>query len=195
MLTYTKDTSPAAWLFESGASVEHLALYGPAAFQEYARLRYIPDPTGPGLAGADVQLPDDHPTEIEQARRVLRALGAHTRTPDRCFFCLWEGYGEGYVDLALTRGPLVITAGRRHVLYTGVLDEVENWEAQFGEGGPCPPPAYVWPADHRWCFTSDVDPHWAGIGADTAAIEALTARTDVDVVRCSPADPVPYYEG
>lgn len=46
-----------------------------------------------------------------------------------------------------------------------------------------PPPTFVWPADHRWCYSSDVDPRWAGIGASAAAIEPLTRRSDVDVVR------------
>jgi hypothetical protein len=79
---------------------------------------------------------------------------------------------------------------REYALFTGDLGEINQWEKDFGDGRPCPPPAFVWPADHAWCFSSDVDPHWAGIGATSGAIEALTARTDVDVVPASP-DRVP----
>ncbi len=139
-------------------------------------------------------MPDDHATDIEQARTALRVLAGHTRSPDRCFFCVWEGYSGSFIDPVLTRGPLVALPHRRYVLFTGALDEIANWEAHFGGGQPCAPPAFVWPADHRWCFASDVDPHWAGIGADDAAIQSLTARTDLDVVRASPAQTTPRYE-
>ena len=49
-----------------------------------------------------------------------------------------------------------------------------------------PDPAFVWPADHAWCLANDVDPHWAGIGADASAIDDLVADPRLDVV---PADP------
>jgi hypothetical protein len=51
----------------------------------------------------------------------------------------------------------------------------------------------VWPADRRWCFTSDVDPHWAGIGAPGAAIDALTVAPTFDVVPADPAGAQPFY--
>jgi len=46
--------------------------------------------------------------------------------------------------------------------------------------------AFVWPADHRWCFASDVDPHWAGIGAEQVAIDRLVGDPGLDVVRVQP---------
>ncbi|PZS04605.1 MAG: hypothetical protein DLM56_05585 [Pseudonocardiales bacterium] len=86
----------------------------------------------------------------------------------------------------MTRGPLVVLPHRQYVLFAGDLGAIEQWEQKFGGGGFYPPPAFAWPADHRWCFTSDVDSHWAGIGASAGAIESLTTRTDVDIVRASP---------
>jgi hypothetical protein len=55
------------------------------------------------------------------------------------------------------------------------------------------PPALVWPADHAWCFVSDVDPHWAGIGASATAVEQLLADPVLDVVRADPDLPQPSY--
>ena len=54
-------------------------------------------------------------------------------------------------------------------------------------------PAFVWPADHAWCFVSDVDPHWAGIGADRGVIDRLVANTRFDVVRADPEERQPTY--
>jgi hypothetical protein len=51
----------------------------------------------------------------------------------------------------------------------------------------------VWPADRTWCVAKDVDPHWAGIGADDDAIEPLLADPALDVVRADPTQPQPRY--
>ena len=52
-------------------------------------------------------------------------------------------------------------------------------------------PAFVWPADHRWCFARNVDPHWAGIGAEQAAIDILLNAAELDVVPAQPTEPQP----
>jgi hypothetical protein len=55
------------------------------------------------------------------------------------------------------------------------------------------PPAFAWPADHSWCFARDVDPHWAGIGAEKAAIDTLLNTPELDVVPAQPTEPQPTY--
>lgn len=188
-LRRVEDVSAADWLVDSDADPLRLVTFGPAEFEAYGRLRYIPDPDEPGLSEADVVLPGDHPSDIAQARTVLRALAGHTRAAERCFYCVWDGYAGTFLDSELVRGPLVVLPHRRYVLFAGGLDDIGRWEEEFSGGEPCPPPALVWPADHEWCFASDVDPHWAGIGASARAIESLITRTDVDVVRASPDRP------
>jgi hypothetical protein len=92
------------------------------------------------------------------------------------------------------RGPLVDVPHRRYVLLRGPLDAIEAWETELGSGHPIAPPAFVWPADRRWCFTSDVDPHWAGIGAEQRAVDALVAAPHLDVVPAHPAATPPRYD-
>jgi hypothetical protein len=179
-----EDLSAAGWLSGTNADPLRLITFGPAAFEAYGRLRYIPDPDESGLFEADVLLPDDHPSGIEQARIVLKALAEQTRSAVQCFYCVWPGYST--MDPGLARGPLVELPHRQYALFAGKIGEIDQWERDFGDGEACPPPAFVWPADHRWCFASDVDPHWAGIGASAEAIAALIGRTDVDVVGASP---------
>ena len=56
-----------------------------------------------------------------------------------------------------------------------------------------PDPAFIWPADHAWCIANDVDPHWAGVGADGSAIDELLADSRLDVVPADRSQDQPYY--
>jgi hypothetical protein len=192
-LTYCADTSAATWIAQSQTPPEQLIFFGPAGYNAYARLRFIPDPRRPGQAEADVTIPDDHPCEISQARRVLHLLSRFTATPQQCYFCLWEGYSDIALPAWVRRGALVAMPHRRYALLHGSLADIDGWERDLDVDGPCPPPAFAWPADRSWCFASDVDPHWAGIGAGRVAIDALVHDPDIDVVPARPTEVPPAY--
>ncbi|WP_435084711.1 hypothetical protein [Gordonia hongkongensis] len=86
---------------------------------------------------------------------------------------------------------------RDYHLYSGSVSDLEKWEEPWTPETPAlfeNPPAFVWPADHAWCLASDTDPHWAGIGSDTATIRALTTRDDVDVVVTDRYARQPFYD-
>jgi hypothetical protein len=191
-LEHSEDVSAADWLSESAASPERLVRFGPATFPAYARLRYLPDPVRAGMTEADALVPFDHPADVVAARAALTALARYSRSTDSCYICLWEGYGGMLRVPELVRGPLVTLPHRRYVLFTATLDELEHWTNLFDSTFNSPP-AFVWPADHRWCFASDVDPHWAGIGADRDAIDQLVADPSVDVVPADPDEEQPTY--
>lgn len=187
------DTTAADWLTRSGTPDMQLITFGPAGFEAYARLRFIPDPSRPGQQEADVEVPEDHPSDLDQSRRALHLLASFTSTPQECYFCLWEGYSDAPLPPRARRGPLVELPHRRFALFRGPLHDIDSWAAELGGGHPIAPPAFVWPADHRWCFTADVDPHWAGIGADRAAVDALLAHPRLDVVPADPAEHQPEF--
>lgn len=184
------DVRPADWLVRDTGPA--LVTLGPSGFEAYARLRYIPDPAHLRQAETDVDLSDDHPTDVEQATRALRRLAPFTTTPDDLFFCVWDGW-PGIDGLARGRGPWVVTPIRRFVLLRGALGDAPGTDALLGVDGF--PPAFAWPADRSWCFTSDVDPHWAGIGASQSAIDALLRADDIDAVAAQPGESPPYYRG
>jgi hypothetical protein len=181
-LRHCTDTSAADWLVNSGTPPEQLITFGPARFESYARLRFIPDPTHPGQQEHEADVPDDHPLDELQATRALGILAAFTDTPEECYFCFWEGMAGDFLSSDVLQGPMVAVPHRRYALFKGELGN-ELTEV----------PAFVWPADHRWCFTSDVDPHWAGIGAERAAIDALLADPELDVVAARPDETPPAY--
>ncbi|WP_205650230.1 hypothetical protein [Actinoplanes solisilvae] len=192
-MEFVADNTATDWLLRSRTPDMRLITFGPAGFEAYARLRFIRDPLRPGEQEADVHLPEDHPSEIDQSRRALHLLAAFTSTPLDCYFCLWEGYSDTPLPAEARDGPLVELPHRRFALFRGPLRDIDTWEADFGGGHPVAPPAFVWPADRSWCFTADVDPHWAGIGAGRDAVDALVAAPGLDVVPADPSEPQPAY--
>jgi hypothetical protein len=92
-LSWCSDLSPAAWLVSSDLPWDRLVTFGPGGFESYARLRFLPDPTGPGQSENDAVFGENHPSDNDQLRRLVRQLVAHTTTPDELYFCLWDGWG------------------------------------------------------------------------------------------------------
>lgn len=235
-LTPCSDPSAANWIAASGQSWDRLAAFGPSGFAAYARLRFLPDPAFEGQSENDVDLAEDAPSETAQLRVVLGVLARHTRTPDDCYFCLWDGWGwtveggdsawtlsrekpstttEPMLTWAPSPGAMparryrsndprsaphaakVAIPNRAYFLFHGSVSDLGDWgAAEKGPGGSTigmPDPAFVWPADHAWCVANDVDPHWAGIGADIAAIDRLVADPRLDVVPADPNEKQPSY--
>lgn len=234
-LTPCSDLAAADWITASDQPWQQLIGFGPPGFPAYARLRFLPDPAHEGQSENDVELDDDAPLQTVQLRAVLQALTRHTRTPDNCYFCLWDGWGwtvhggDGAWTLDPERdttpaelllssapppgsmpglqdrsgdppsspdAPKVVIPNRAYFLFHGTVSELGDWEAartRPDQHQGMPDPAFIWPADHAWCVANDVDPHWAGIGADTAAIDQLLADPLLDVVPANPRENQPCY--
>ncbi|MBB4687396.1 hypothetical protein [Amycolatopsis jiangsuensis] len=189
-IQYQPDISPAEWLVRADTPEFQKIAFGPGGYGAYARLRFIPDPVRDGQHETDVRVPEGHASEIEQARRALRVLGRFTSASDECYFCVWEGYSDVRLPPEAREGGVVLPY-RRDALFRGSLSDLDGWEDVFNGGHP---PAFVWPGDRRWCFASDVDPHWAGIGGAAEAMEALLGEPGIDVVRARPDETQPYYQ-
>lgn len=193
LLTPATDPAAAGWITGSTTPFTQLITFGPAGFDAYARLRFIPDPLEPGQDEAQVDLPADHLHDLVQTQLALHRLADFTESASVCFFLVWEGYSDVDLPSQVTEESLVVLPHRRYALFQGPLVGIDAFANQLGSGKSIAPPAFVWPADRRWCFTSDVDPHWAGIGASTTAIDALVSDPSLDVVQASPAESQPLY--
>jgi hypothetical protein len=94
-------------------------------------------------------------------------------------------------------GPKVVVPNRAYYLFRRKLTDFGDWgAAERRPGQPrlhMPDPPFIWPADRTWCVANDVDPHWAGIGADRSAIDQLVADPRLDVVRADPHENPPHY--
>lgn len=95
--------------------------------------------------------------------------------------------------------PRVVVPHRAYWLFRGPLADVGAWEN--ARGWPerlrldTPEPAFVWPDDHAWCLTKDVDPHWAGVGGTRALVDRLVSDPRLDVVPADPEQEQPLYRG
>lgn len=223
-LTFCWEVSAADWIVHSDLPWTRLVCLGPAGFDAYARLRYLPDPIGPGQSEHEA----DRDARPGQLPALFEALATQTTTPDDCYFCIWEGFGRtgmaGHHEAVgtdderspLERGaarpasvrqpaeprsapqvPQVVVPNRAYWLFRGALTDVGTWDCARGWPGLCrldeADPAFVWPGDRAWCIASDVDPHYAGIGASTAIIDRLLAHPGLDVVLADPGTEQPHF--
>lgn len=195
-LQLAPDSSAAQWISDELRRQDwwRLVTRGPLGFEAYARLRFIPDPAYPGMSENDFEAQDDLPDEQESLQQVVATLVGHTQTPDDLYFAIWDGWPSGVSQLDVPKWSLTY---REFVLLRGGSADFQKWRApqwpdEHGRDD-LPTPAYVWPADHEWCVTQDVDPHFAAIGGSAAAIEALRAEPDLDLVADDPAVDPPFY--
>jgi hypothetical protein len=183
--------------------------FGPPGFPAYARLRFIPDPVREGQDEADVDVDPDWPSERELLGRALQVLVHHTGTADECYFCVWDGWGAEWiievtalsppppelpmVEIGFDNPPRSKHPDRSYFLVRGEVSDFLDPDAVWAEIPEPVEPAFVWPADHAWCVAFDVDPHYAGIGAATAAINELVRHPGLDIVRAIPDAHQPHY--
>jgi hypothetical protein len=167
-LTYCLDLAAADWIARSTLPWRQLVCFGPAGFDAYARLRFLPDPVHPGQRENDVEAED---WRTDQLPRLFELLAAGTTTPDDCYFCVWEGFGHaepatdddpGYVGVDNSREPIeradarpglaptsaalssvrpapkVEVPHRAYWLFRGSLGELGTWDS-----------AAAWPGQRR----------------------------------------------
>ena len=68
-------------------------------------------------------LPKDGSIPERECRTLAEVLRSLTSTPDSCFFCLWEGYGN--IDTRLYKASSRVRApGRDYLLFRGPIDAI-----------------------------------------------------------------------
>lgn len=122
----------------------------------------------------------------EECRVLVSILRGFTSTPERCYFCLWEGYGfldhrlfkrapklkipgPGGRDYLVFRGPLdgILT----FYSYKDVEDEWRGWDQA---------PNIWWPEDRAWCIVTDIDSFDSFVGGSKSCIEQVLAHPDLE---------------
>jgi hypothetical protein len=166
----------AAW---SGRTVHGLAQW------EFL-VRPLGDVLGPGPF---IEPPREGGLPPRELQAVCRLLAAHTTTPSRCFFGVWDGYGgltfpEGVrvSELRLDQRAFLVTEGP-----IGAIETIERRPP----GGRFPePPTLIWPADRAWFLASDVDLDSTYIGGCEQLIAAVRAELSLETWPANPTDGV-----
>lgn len=125
-----------------------------------------------------------------------------TGTPDRCWFCLWDGWGladpavlpavatgqlAGPLPSGLRRGARVRLPHRDYLLYTGPAEAVTALTDPSGDGQTA---NLWWPADRSWCAGTEVDLSWTYVGGPAGLIARLLHEERLEVLPATPADPL-----
>ena len=164
------------------------------------------------LGGPWQGVPQEHGPRIYEPRTgaITPGIGAalvdvlrrHTATPDKCWFCLWEGYGDlhpgGSIFFFATaaspsgepsptmpepRFPQqkhrVRLPNRDYFLFTGRVSQAAGWM----EG-----PNLWWPEDRAWCVASEIDLPYTYLGGSPEAIAEILARPDLEALPAAVTD-------
>lgn len=185
---------------------ERVASFIPGDFEAYARI-YHPFEFYDGMASrtaswhevsaaADVDMRDPATAEAlayrgaagEQARigalppaligPLVEHLQRATTTPVRCFFAVWEGFGDSAVPHSL-EATLELPHRRYHV-FAGPVEGAQTSLSASVIGDQSA--NLWWPADQTWCVATEIDFAWTYVGGTRACIHALLADTRLEAV-------------
>ncbi|WP_411075651.1 hypothetical protein [Streptomyces sp. cmx-4-7] len=136
-----------------------------------------------GLPGVWDEHPAEGPTPPDVARALIPVLARHTRTPEHCWFGLWNGYGRWDFD----RFPSFETPGRDEVLLSGTLADAVSPVSpdEFAEL-----PDLWWPQDRAWCLGGDVDLVSTYVGGSPELVADLLAAPGLEAHPTAPGEGV-----
>jgi hypothetical protein len=149
----------------------------------------------PGIDFPDIALPEHEPSGVEpwpgqvpqvgtlhpaDADALAAVLARHTSTPDRCWFCTWEGWGSVFFDA----GPRVELPERNYALFVGPLAALPSlMDAQDDHS-----PNLWWPDDRAWCVATEIDLAWTYVGGPAALISDALVNPRLEAQPASPDD-------
>ena len=124
---------------------------------------------------------------------LLAILREFTTTVDRCWFCLWEGFGGLDIIPDYDRLPRVKAPGREYLLFRGHIDVVTAHVNDPYSGlldGWSDGPQLWWPEDRAWCVATDIDLDSTYVGGSKECIDRLLAAPDFEAFPAAIDDPV-----
>jgi hypothetical protein len=142
---------------------------------------------------------------------LIGILRQHTSTPERCWFCLWDGYGWGGSAVAVFRtseepaspprapvdpippqvreGRKVEMAERSYFLYAGPIDDALAFTRHRSQT-----PNLFWPDDRAWCVASEIDRTSSYLGGSFALVNEVVGFDNIEALRIDPSIPASRIE-
>ena len=116
---------------------------------------------------------------------LIDNLRPATTTPERCFFAVWEGFGDAvahhFVELNLT------LPHRNYHVFEG---PVEASRTSLSDAPFIYTAANLWwPADRAWFVSTEVDAAWTYVGGSRTLIDTLLNDSRLDSVEARATDP------
>ena len=117
----------------------------------------------------------------ELAAVLPAALAAHTSTPDRCWFAVWDGFGALRADVR--SAPTFTVPQREYHLLEGPMHAV----AETVLDAPSQSPNLWWPDDRAWCVATEIDLNTTYIGCSADCCAEIVALPEVEALPVEPA--------
>jgi len=92
---------------------------------------------------------------------LVPVLTRHTTTPQACWFCAWEGWGDIRTDVAAA--PKFDVPARAYHLLVGTVESATESVTEHEQSA-----SLWWPDDHAWCVSTEIDFNTTYIGGDEA---------------------------
>jgi len=115
---------------------------------------------------------------------LVGLLDRHTRTPGRCFFAVWDGWG--LPELATLRGRTAHFRlwDRGYYLMKGDIRAALVRLSPMSRNHA----SIWWPEDRAWCVATEVDMMWTYVGGSEGCIAEILADPRLEAWRASPDD-------
>lgn len=206
------DMSPADWFVGSDAPLGFRATLGPPGFEKYARILHgfvspNDDDRGEGhlddgllealcdVLSRHTATPDDcffglwdgyGDIHGGEAVGFLTTFSASPIWPGRIFRPPKPPPLPPPAFAAnVMHGPRLTANGEDHLLFAGPLADAGRWGATgYAPGVPrdINSPNLMWPTDHAWFVTTNIDSTWTGVGGSKALVRDLLADDRLEVV-------------
>jgi hypothetical protein len=125
------------------------------------------------------------PTEIVEV--LLPILEASTTTPERCYFAVWEGWG----DLAneIHSAPTFEIPHRRlHLLEGPLAGATQPLGAQVFRRSA----NLWWPADQSWCVATEIDFEWTYVGGTKVCVDQIVNHAQLEAMTVDVKDGITW---
>ncbi|TWP38343.1 hypothetical protein [Leekyejoonella antrihumi] len=195
------DDEPIRWSMVAGRNGLEMT-----ADTDYPEIALLPA-TADGSPMRGVAGPDEGTLPLEDTSALIDVLRNHTRDVDRCWFCLWDGYGwdtaasysstaallgdqtappVGSADPvpdAVRNGPRVSLPSRSYFLYQGDLADALAFVDSEQQT-----PKLWWPQDRSWCVATEIDLPWTYVGGSDELIRSIVEDSRLEAWPVRPTD-------
>jgi hypothetical protein len=119
---------------------------------------------------------------LQDVDRLVATLRGHTRTPNRCWFAIWEGWGD-LTPFWRDAPSFSVAARKMHLLEGTIVDAFVNLgEIPWGYRSA----NLWWPDDRAWCVSSEIDFKWTYVGGSSDCIGEIVSNPSLEAYTVSP---------
>lgn len=115
---------------------------------------------------------------LDTGASLARTLARHTTTAARCWFAVWEGWGDLH-EAFQGRPTFHLPQRNYHLTHGPLAAAAQSVGSHLGWHRSC---NLWWPDDHAWCVATEIDLDSTYLGASEACVEDLKANPELEVV-------------